>query len=397
MNSHSRVENKIRPLAEQLLKKTFADLTAEERATLSKTAVRGAYPAGADIIRQGEKGDTLYLLASGTADVIVHAEDGQEVLVDTVAPHSYFGEMSFFGEDTRLATIRAKHHCETIEIEQADFMAVAQSNPTLLQTLLTQIIGHMRRNDRAVIRELNMKTAIVQDAYADLAEQEQLRSHFIATLSHELRTPLTSIKGFLGLINQGAITGDSLKVAMQSITRNVEQMVGLTNNLLILYEMYPGTPEYDYHNPVDLVVTALNKTQAELEDEPAAIRLDIADHLPEIHVDKQGIVLAIRALLENAIKFNPEQTPILVRVYCSDPDHVAVAVVDEGIGVPAHAHERIFEPFYRLERSGTSHLFPGLGVGLTIAQFIVDRHNGRILVDSEPGRGSVFTVQLPLQ
>lgn len=397
MSSQSRVESSTRRLADRLLQRTFPDLTNDERATLSETAVRGVYPAGAEIIRQGEKGSTLYLLASGAADVIVHAEDGQELLVDTISPDSYFGEMSFFGEETRLATIRAKQHCETVEIDQADFMTVAQSNPTLLQTLLKQIIGHMRRNDRAVIRELNMKTAIVQDAYADLAEQEQLRSQFIATLSHELRTPLTSIKGFLGLINQGAITGDSLRVAMQSITRNVEQMVGLTNNLLILYEMYPGTPEYDYHNPADLVVTALNKTQAELEDEPVTVRLDIADRLPEVHVDKQGVVLAIRALLENAIKFNPDRAPIMVRVYCPDDEHVAAAVVDEGIGIPAHAHERIFEPFYRLERSGTSHLFPGLGVGLTIAQFIVDRHNGRIIVESEPGRGSTFTIHLPLQ
>jgi signal transduction histidine kinase len=74
---------------------------------------------------------------------------------------------------------------------------------------------------------------------------------------------------------------------------------------------------------------------------------------------------------------------------------VAVAITDQGIGIPAEAQARIFEPFVRLETEGSNYLFPGLGVGLTIARFVVERHNGRIEVASHPKSGSTFTILLP--
>ncbi|MCB8965559.1 MAG: ATP-binding protein [Chloroflexota bacterium] len=380
-----------------LLKNVFPALQEAECQVLSDTAVPGFYPAGTNIVREGEHGTTLYVLGQGEADIIVHTEEGQEILVDMIRAETYFGEMSFFGESTRMATIRARTPCHTLEMEQSDFMRLAQSNPALLQILLSQIIGHLRRNDRAVIRELNVKSVVLQDAYADLAEQEELRSQFIATLSHELRTPLTSIQGFLGLINQGAITGDSLTVALRSITRNVEKLVGLTNNMLLLYEMSPGPPNYDYHSPTDVVVEALNVTQAALDGITTQVRLNISPSLPEIHADKKGLVLALRALLENAIKFTPDKTPVEVRVYMPDADSVSIDVIDKGIGIPEEAHDRIFDPFFRLEQPGSKHLFSGVGIGLTIAKLMVERQNGRIHVESKPGEGSTFTICLPVQ
>ncbi len=379
-----------------LLARVFPSLHSDDLQALSELATFGSYPAKTDIVREGEYGTTMYILVSGQVDVIVHAEDGHEILVDTIGPDRYFGEMSFFGQSTRMATIRSKTDCETLELEQLAFMNIAQGRPELLQNLLNQIIGHLRRNDRAVIRELNIKTQVIQEAYADLAEQEELRSQFIATLAHELRTPLTSIRGFLGLINQGAITGESLKVALRSITRNVESMVGLVNNMLILYEMSPGAPNYEYLNPTDVVVEALNATQAAMDGKPLLIRLDIADNLPQLLADKNDVVLALRALLENAVKFTPGQKPVVVRVFAPNQQEVAFQVQDEGIGIPEEAHDRIFDPFFRLEEIGSSQLFPGLGIGLTIARLKVERLNGRIKVQSAPGEGSTFTIYLPL-
>lgn len=382
--------------AVSLLARVFPSLRAEDLQALSEVATFGSYPAKTDIVREGEHGTTMYILAAGQVDILVHAEDGHEILVDTIGPNHYFGEMSFFGQSTRMATIRSRTACETLELEQHAFMSIAQTRTELLQNLLQQIIGHLRRNDRAVIRELNIKNQVIQEAYADLAEQEELRSQFIATLAHELRTPLTSIRGFLGLINQGAITGESLKVALRSITRNVESMVGLVNNMLILYEMSPGAPNYDYLNPTDVVVEALNATQAAMDGKAPLIRLDIADNLPQLLADKNDVVLALRALLENAVKFNPEQKPVEVRVFAPNQQEVAFQVRDEGIGISEEAHERIFDPFFRLEEPGNTHLFPGLGIGLTIARLKVERLNGRIEVQSTPGKGSTFTIYLPL-
>jgi signal transduction histidine kinase len=333
----------------------------------------------------------------GKVDITVHADDDQDILIDTIGPDAYFGEMAFLGETTRTATIRTRTACYMLEIDHTAFESIVDASPGLLRRLLRQVIGHLRRNDRAVINELNIKNAALRRAYANLAEQEQLRTQFIATLSHELRTPLTSIRGFLNLMSQGAMKEHSLSMAMNSITRNVEKMVGLTNDLLLLYEMEPVASEYALVNVAEVIMEALSAAREVTNRATTAVTLDTAAELGELYADKEALVLAIRAIIENAIKFNPAKAPITIKAGYTATGEVAISVRDRGIGIPSSAHGRIFEPFFRLEQEGGSHLFPGLGVGLPIAKFIVSRHHGRIEVESRPGAGSNFTIFLPTQ
>ncbi|MBE2220296.1 MAG: cyclic nucleotide-binding domain-containing protein [Anaerolineae bacterium] len=379
----------------KLLQQTFPDLGQEDITTLLQASEPQYYPAGVDICREGDIGDSMFILAEGEVDVIVHASNRQEIHIDVVGANNYFGEMALLGETTRTATIRTCTACHTLQISHTEFLPIAHSNPTLLRALLRQIIGHLRTNDQAVIRELNLKNTSLEKAYEDLAAQEELRSQFIATLSHELRTPLTAIKGFLGLVNQGAMQGESLKVALDSITRNVNTMVGLTNDLLILYEMRPAAPEFAYVNLPDILIESLNTARETLNGQSAAVTLDIAPNIANIFADKRSLVLALRALIENAFKFNPDKKPVHIRAFCPTQKEVAISVTDQGIGIPQADLERIFEAFVRLEKEGSQQLFPGLGVGLTIAKYVVERHNGRIGVESIPQQGSTFTIYIP--
>jgi signal transduction histidine kinase len=385
----------------ELLRQALPNLKDEDIAALSQAAHSNSYPAGTDLTCEGEEGHTFFVLAEGEADILVNAQDGHSILVDRIRPPAYFGEMAFFGESVRMATIRTRTPCRTLEVDEEDFMRVAQGNPRLLQSLLQQIIGHLRRNDRAVIRELNTKNEELEKAYAGLSEQEALRSKFITTLSHEFRTPLTSIQGFINLISQGAIQGDSLKAAMHSIGRNVERLVGLTNDMLVLYEMHPSRMHFEYINVADIVVDALNVTRSRLPTQPTAVSLDINPDLPEVYADPRALSLALQAIMENAFKFDPHKQPVLLRVHTKAPENgrvgpqVAIDVIDRGVGIPEAEQQRIFEPFYRLESEGGTHLFPGLGIGLTLARFVVERHQGQILVNSRPGQGSTFTILLP--
>lgn len=381
--------------AQILLQQTFPDMGRDDIEALLEAAAPQYYPAGVDICCEGELGDSMFILADGEVDVIVHANNKEEIHIDVVGAKNYFGEMALLGETTRTATIRARTPCQTLQISHVDFLPIAHSNPKLLRAMLRQIIGHLRTNDQAVIRELNVKNASLEQAYADLAEQEDLRTQFIATLSHELRTPLTAIKGFLGLVNQGAMQGESLKVALDSITRNVNTMVGLTNDLLILYEMRPVVSEFSYVHLPNILIEALNTARESVNGKAAGVTLDIAPALSNIFADKRSLVLALRALIENAFKFNPEQHPIHIHAYCSAENEVAIRVVDQGIGIPQKDQERIFEAFVRLEKEDSQQLFPGLGVGLTIAKYVVERHNGRLEVNSESGKGSIFTIYIP--
>jgi signal transduction histidine kinase len=377
-----------------LMQTAFPDLSANHIAELIKAAKERNYPENFEICREGEDGSTMFILDSGEVDIIVHADNNQEILVDTLGHGAYFGEMAFLGETTRMATVRTRSKCHVLEIGQDSFMSIARTNPSLLRTLIRQIIGHIRRTDRAVINELNDKNDQLKSAFADLEEQEQLRTQFIVTLSHELRTPLTSIRGYLGLINQGAMKGASLEVALDSITRNVEVMVGHTNDLLFLYEMHPKAPQFEYLSVPDVLIEALNSARETMQDEATAVTLDINSQIPTIYADRQGLVLAVRALIENAFKYSPDNKTINIRTYHKD-NHICIAVEDQGIGIAPENIDMLFEAFYRVEKEGGPQLFPGLGIGLTIAQFMVNRHQGTIRVESELGKGSTFTICLP--
>jgi signal transduction histidine kinase len=379
-----------------LLQTAFPDLSRNNIETLSQAAVYEEYPAHTNICQEGEEGTTLFILDQGEVDILVNANDNQEILVDTIGPGTYFGEMAFLGETTRMATIRTRMPCRLLSIEEEDFMAIAQTNPSLLRTLLRQIIGHIRRTDRAVIHELNVKNAALHKTYNELEEQEAFRTQFIATLSHELRTPLTSIKGYLSLITGGAMKGDSLRMALDSITRNVNKMVGHTNDLLILYEMHPKRPSFEYLAVADVLIEALNAARSVLNDHSTPVTIEIDPDVPQVFVDRRGMTLALRALLENAFKYSLPDAPVAVQVSSLGTDEVTIAVSDEGIGIALADQARLFEPFFRLEKEeGTSILYPGLGIGLTIAKFVLDRHNGRIDIKSTPGIGSTFTLYLP--
>ena len=381
----------------ELLQNVFPELDREEVEMLEAAAILRTYPAGVEVCHEGEPGSTLFIVGQGKVDISVGADDDQDILIDTIGPNAYFGEMAFLGETTRTATIRTRTACYMLEIDHTAFELIVDASPGLLRRLLRQVIGHLRRNDRAVINELNVKNAALRRAYANLAEQEQLRTQFITTLSHELRTPLTSIRGFLNLMSQGVMEEGSLGMAMDSISRNVEKMVSLTNDLLLLYEMEPVASEYESVNVAEVVVEALNAAQEASDGATTAVTLDIATDVGELYADKEALVLAVSAIIENAFKFNPAKAPVTIRAGGAATGEVAIAVRDRGIGIPLSAQGRIFEPFYRLEQEGGAHLFPGLGVGLPIAKSIISRLHGRIEVESRPGAGSTFTIFLPIR
>lgn len=384
----------VMPNSKVLLKTAFPGLTTADIDLLDQAARPCSFEEGTDICQEGEEGDCLYLIGQGRVDIIVHAGNGQEIFVDTIGEGAYFGEMALLGQTTRSATIRAHTDCYMLEISHDKFEAVVISNPGLLRRLLHRIIGHLRRNDRAVIQELNATNAELVKAYEELAEQEALRSKFIATLTHEIRTPLTKMRGYLDLMNKGAVNEQMLPVAMGNISRNVEHMVGLTNDMFLLYEMNPTKLTYSQIDLGELLIEALQITRQNMSDITTPVHFNISPDVTTLRADHKTLLLAIRAILGNAFKYDPTNSPVNIDVSGNEAE-VCIAIQDKGIGIPLHEQSRIFDPFYRIEEEGGAHLFPGIGVGLTIAQFVVKRHKGRIQIQSQPDQGSTFTIILP--
>jgi two-component system OmpR family sensor kinase len=221
------------------------------------------------------------------------------------------------------------------------------------------------------------------------ATQRRLRQ-FVADASHELRTPVTAILGYADLHHQGALAAAPQRdKAMDGITGEALRMRGLVDDLLLLARLDAvRTPE---HGPVDLGAVADAAVAAARAVEPdRALELTVT---PGAVVDGDGEQLRrlVDNLLANVRTHTPKGTPARVLVQ-TGPGWVVLKVADAGPGIPAEALPRVFDRFYRADRSRSG---AGSGLGLAIVAAVAAAHGGRVDVHSEPGRGTTVTVGLP--
>lgn len=233
----------------------------------------------------------------------------------------------------------------------------------------------------------------------DVAESQryrELRSEFVANVSHELRTPLTFIGGFVETLRQGAINDpDKRDHFLQRIEHNVELLTSLVNDLLALSEIQERKAD-EGKSPTDLVpilnsLCATFRTIAEKKDQ----QLNITITAQRLNVMGRPLELerAFSNLIDNAIKYTDRGGQITVSAR-RENGRALVAISDTGSGIPHADIQRIFERFYRVDKS-RSRSIGGTGLGLSIVKHVVDAHGGEIRVSSAPQHGSQFNVWLP--
>jgi heavy metal sensor kinase len=218
---------------------------------------------------------------------------------------------------------------------------------------------------------------------------------FTASISHELRTPLTTLRGEAEIALLQARSVEDYRRVLASQLEEFSKLSHMIDQLLILASAEAGEIQWT-EKSVDL--TALVGSLVEqLEPVAAAKKITlVTDAQPDISVrgDASWIERVILNLLDNAIKFTPDGGQVRVSV-AAENEEAALRVEDTGIGIPPEAQPHIFERFYRAEPSRSKQV-EGVGLGLALVKWIVDRHRGRIQVGSQPGAGSTFTVWLPL-
>ena len=363
---------------------------AEVEELISNCQVK-SYPEGAILCQENALEHTFYMILEGDVRVskLVNARENR--FLQNLGAGDFFGEMALIHNAPRAATVTAITPVVVLELDKKAFDRVLENSSSIAMAMVREISSRLRTNDEMAVGDLRMRASELAQAYQKLAEEELARREFLSNIAHELRTPLMSASGYIHLLKKGALSGEQLNNAVDTVDRNVQQIISLVNDILFLQEMDLVLSEF---NPVDMgeigrVVVNRYKTRA--MDKRITLTLRGDYNLPPISGDARSLERALSALVDNAIKFSPFGSDVEVR-FKADRERLAVEVQDHGIGIAPENRSRIFDRYYHLERHDND-LFGGIGLGLSIAKQVIEQHNGTLDVESKPGAGSTFTMK----
>ncbi len=231
-----------------------------------------------------------------------------------------------------------------------------------------------------------------------LKQLENMRREFVANVSHELKTPITSISGFVETLQDGAINEpDNAIRFLNIIARNAKRLNSIIEDLLALSKIEQEEEKRQIpfiRKPLKPILeTAVMVCSQKVQDKNLTIEL-LCNNSIEANVNPDLLEQAVINLLDNAIKYSESHSTVTVRATRSDSD-VMIAVEDAGCGIPHEHLPRLFERFYRVDKARSRQL-GGTGLGLAIVKHIVQAHQGTITVESTPGKGSTFSIKLPV-
>ena len=228
----------------------------------------------------------------------------------------------------------------------------------------------------------------------DLSE---LQADFVSKVSHELRTPLTSIRMFTETLLLRRGDKESEDRCIQALNKESARLAQLIDRLLDWGRMESGRRVYELapQDVAEIVDEAVNAFEPTRERRHVELELRIDPDLPRVVCDRQAIVISLVNLLSNAYKYGGQPRRIELSASVVGKD-VSITVRDNGKGIARREHKRIFEKFYRVDDL-LARQQEGSGLGLAIVQHVMRAHRGRVVVDSEPGRGSAFSLLLPLE
>ena len=248
-----------------------------------------------------------------------------------------------------------------------------------------------------VISETTMKMAAEIRAHMERLEREKgIRQEFFSNASHELKTPITSVRGYAELLDQGFIRDEATKKDFYArILKETDNMTNLINDILMISRLEAKEAEVTFSD------VRIGPLLAEVFEsmEPIAADAQVMLHKEcspvSIEASARQLRELVMNLVSNGIKYNHPGGNVWVEAW-PESGRLFIQVKDDGCGISRADQERIFERFYRVDK-GRSKKIGGTGLGLSIVKHIVEYYSGSIRLESEPGKGSCFTVELPFQ
>lgn len=236
-----------------------------------------------------------------------------------------------------------------------------------------------------------------QKQESELERKIKEKTEFTATLAHELKTPLTSIIAAAGLLSEeiGGEAQEPQRRLIQNILHSAHILEARLSELLDVAKAEVSSLQLQVQplHIESLLQDVAWQIRPEIQRKAQHLSLDLPESLPLVEADANRLEQVLLNLLTNASKFTPEGKNITLRAQKHN-DSLIIEVQDSGIGISKENQVRLFQPYYRVESDRQR--YPGLGLGLALAKQIVELHSGKIWVESELGKGSIFAISLPL-
>ncbi|GAB4426266.1 MAG: response regulator [Anaerolineae bacterium] len=328
--------------------------------------------------------DTLNTILRDTEDSIIVVDNDGKVLFVNPAACRTFNLSASRTQGRPLAEVI--DHREVVEL----FDKEARSGRSR-RTEIALSDGRYLHAQLTIVRGVG-RVVVMQDI-THLKELDRIKSEFVTTVSHDLRSPLTSILGYIELVRRAGPLNAQQQMFLDRIVSSVQSITSLISDLLELGKIEAGFDED--REPVSLAKVfrdAIETLRPSWEAKRHTVQVRLPDDVPPVLGNPLRLRQVANNLLENAIKYTPDGGQIRVMLE-TEGDFQVLRVADTGIGIAQKDLPYIFDKFYRADEA-IEH-YDGTGLGLSIVKGIVERHNGRIWVDSQVGQGTTFTIMLP--
>jgi signal transduction histidine kinase len=383
-------------------------------AEIASVLIKREVKPGEIIAKEGEVGDSMFIIASGRIKVHLEA-----LTLAELGPSNLVGEFSLIDTAPRSASLTAIEPTELYVLTQPDFTRVIVGHSDALLGVTRYIVRRMRsQNDKTLADAKQRETELeskVAERTSELSEKidESIRTNsqlmrvnshkddIIKIVSHDIRSPVTGITNLAALLQDDDIATDPAQVRNYGklIASSSAAVTKFVNDILDLAKLESGTTE---------LTTARLELQAFLKNQAATFEpltvtkgvkliLDLQEPLT-VDADRSKLSQAFNNLISNSIKFTPKGGSVTLRLVKREHQgktYASASISDTGIGIPAEAIPGLFEKFNKIQRTGTSGE-KGTGLGMSIAKQIIDLHKGDILVESVVNQGTTFSILLPL-
>ncbi len=353
-------------------------------------------------VTETERRKLATIIESMMDGIITTDNNGRIILINTSAEDMLGGrdDEIFIGKDA-LKILNITEYESIEEILEAEDSLLVNASKSDEELLLRAEISKIEKEDKEDLTQMSTELEgyiIVLYDVTDQERQEKERREFVSTVSHELRTPLTTMNSYIEALEEGVLEDKELAPQfIDTIHKETTRMIRMVNELMQLGKMDIKEEHYEKE------FIDINKMLEQITDRFALTHPEknFIKHIPKspifVEGDQDKLTQVFDNIVNNAIKYSPDGKNITVRVRQNyHHNRVSISIKDEGVGIPLVHIDKIFNRFYRVDKSRQRSM-GGTGLGLALAKTIVDAHKGRIWAQSREGYGSIIFVTLPCE